>query len=185
MKLSVLRVTPVLWVPVTALDDDTRCGLRVFPVSVPDFPCYTCTSATGHGGVVLAFSSRARILGRMFDNSFPACAFFLLFFKVEISSCTLIPLFRPGSVHNGSASSDDCDRMFPEELRVSSFPDRFPHTALWHSWWPSDVAKHCVCFSSYTCTSTTGSSNACWHTFQSSGTARVRVCFTPKHTLVP
>ena len=107
----------------------------------------------------------------------PPALFFFFFFKVEISSHTLIPVFRPGSVHSGW--------VFPDELRVSSFPDRFPHTALWHSWWPSDVAKHCVCFSSYTCTSTTGNSNACWHTFQSSGTARVRVCFTPKHTPVP
>ena len=43
-------------------------------------------------------------LGRMFDNSFPTCAFFLLFFKVEISLCKLIPLFRSGSVHSGSAN---------------------------------------------------------------------------------
>ena len=35
--------------------------------------------------------------GRMFDHSFPA-------FYVEISLHTLIPLFRPGSVHSGSAS---------------------------------------------------------------------------------
>ena len=35
----------------------------------------------------------------------------------------------PGSVHSGSASRDDCGRLFPEELRVSSFPDRFPHYA--------------------------------------------------------
>ena len=39
-------------------------------------------------------------LGRSF--SFPVCAYF--FFKVEISSRTPIPLFRPGSVHSGSAS---------------------------------------------------------------------------------
>ena len=63
----------------------------------------------------------------MFDNSFPVCAFFFFFFKVEISSGTLIPLFRPGSAHSGSASKEDCDRVFPDELRVSSFPDRFPH----------------------------------------------------------
>ena len=45
------------------------------------------------------------------------------FFKVEISSHKLIALFRPGSVHSGSASWDDCDQVFPDELRVSSFPD--------------------------------------------------------------
>ena len=46
--------------------------------------------------------------------------------QVEISSRTLIPLLRLGSVHSGSASLDDCDGVFPDELRVSSFPDRFP-----------------------------------------------------------
>ena len=51
------------------------------------------------------------------------------FFKVEISLCTLIPLFRPGSVHSGSASWDECDWVFPDDLHVSSFPDRFPHYA--------------------------------------------------------
>ena len=43
--------------------------------------------------------------GRMSDDSFPACAFFLFFFfKVEISVCTLNPLLMPGIVHSGSAS---------------------------------------------------------------------------------
>ena len=51
----------------------------------------------------------------------------LLLFKVEISSSTLIPLCMPGSVHAGSASWDDWGRMFPDKLRVSSLPDRFPH----------------------------------------------------------
>ena len=40
----------------------------------------------------------------------------------------------PGSVHSGSASWDDCGQMFSDKLRVSSFPDRFPHyvrTAAW------------------------------------------------------
>ena len=49
------------------------------------------------GGLFLA----CKDFGRMFDNSFLACA---LFFKVEINLRTLIPLFRPGSVHSGSAS---------------------------------------------------------------------------------
>ena len=51
---------------------------------------------SGGGGFFLACED----FGRMFDNSFPACAFF---FKVEINSRTLIPLFRPGLVHSGSA----------------------------------------------------------------------------------
>ena len=67
----------------------------------------------------------------MFDNLFPACAFF---FKVEISWRTLIPLSRPGSVHSGSASCDDCAKVFPDELRASSFSDRFPHDAWTAAW---------------------------------------------------
>ena len=37
-------------------------------------------------------------------NSFPTCAFFFFFFKVEISFYTLIPPFRSESVHGGLAS---------------------------------------------------------------------------------
>ena len=69
--------------------------------------------------VVVAFSFR----GRMFDNSF---------------------LIRPGSVHSGLARWDDCGRLFPDELRVSTFADSFPHyacTAAWsaHSHWVKDA----------------------------------------------
>ena len=60
------------------------------------------------------------------------------FFKVEISSRTLIPRFRPGSVYSGSASWDDCDRVFPDELRVTSFPDGFPHYV-----WTAAYSAHC------------------------------------------
>ena len=65
--------------------------------------------------VVVAFSSRAKILGKCSTiHSPPALfcffvfAFYFFFFssflEVEISPCTLIPLSRPGSVHSGSAS---------------------------------------------------------------------------------
>ena len=48
--------------------------------------------------------------GRMLDSSFPTWAFFWYFFsKVEISLPTLISLLRPGSVHSGLASCDDCE----------------------------------------------------------------------------
>ena len=61
-------------------------------------------------------------LGRMFNHSFPACAFFFFFFfQVEISSLTLIPLFRPESVHSGSKSSDDFCRVFPV-VKVRTVP---------------------------------------------------------------
>ena len=79
-------------------------------------------------------------LWRMFDNSFLACASFFFsffFFKVEVSSHTLIPLCRPGSVHSGSARWDDCDWVFPDEFHVSSFPDRFLHYA-----WTAALSAH-------------------------------------------
>ena len=77
----------------------------------------------GSGG---SFFFTSEDLGRMFDNSFPA---FTLFLQVDISSHKLIPFFWPGSVHGGSASWDNYDKVFPDKLRVSSFPDRFPHFA--------------------------------------------------------
>ena len=49
---------------------------------------------------------------------------------MEISSRTLIPLFRPGSVHSGSASLDDCGRVFSDELRVGLFPRLVPTLCL-------------------------------------------------------
>ena len=51
------------------------------------------------------------------------------FFFLSEESRTQIPLSRPGSVHSGSASWDDCGRVLPDELPVSSLPDRFPHYA--------------------------------------------------------
>ena len=50
----------------------------------------------GDGGFCLVCED----FGRMFDNLFPTCTFF---WGVEIGSLTLIPLFRPRSVHSGSA----------------------------------------------------------------------------------
>ena len=53
----------------------------------------------------------------------------MFFFKVEIRLHTLIPPFRPGRVHCGSASWDNCGWVLPDKLRVSLFPGRFPHYA--------------------------------------------------------
>ena len=78
-------------------------------------------SARGGGGFFLAYED----LGRMF----PLNPRLRIFFKLEINSRTLIPLFMPGTVHSGSASSDDCGRVFSDTLHVSSFPHRFPHYA--------------------------------------------------------
>ena len=71
----------------------------------------------------------------MFDSSFMPVLFLYIFFKVEISSHKLTPLFRPGSVHSVSASWDDCDWVFLGELRVSSFPEKIPTHCL-----DSDIA---------------------------------------------
>ena len=58
----------------------------------------------GGGGFFLACED----FGRMFDKSFSACASFFFFsfffFLLQMSPRTLIPLFRLGSVHSGSAS---------------------------------------------------------------------------------
>ena len=78
---------------------------------------------------VVTFCSRARIWGECSTIYSPPTLLFILFNQVEISSRKQIPLFRPGSVHSDSASCDDCNRVFPDELCVSSFPDRFPHSA--------------------------------------------------------
>ena len=72
--------------------------------------------------VVVAFSSQG--FWENVQQFIPRLGFFV-FLKVEISLFMLIPLFRPGSVHSGSVSWDDCDRVFADELYVSSFPERF------------------------------------------------------------
>ena len=61
-----------------------------------EFDNYTA----GGGGFFLACED----FGRMFDESFPARALKKERKKVGISSRTLIPLLRPGSVISGSAS---------------------------------------------------------------------------------
>ena len=48
-------------------------------------------------------------------NESPPRLFFFFAPQVGINSHTPIPLFKPGSVHSGSAS------LFPDQLRVSSF----------------------------------------------------------------
>ena len=68
-----------------------------------------------HFTVLVAFFLAYEDFGRMFDHSDihspPALLLLLLFvvvggvfFKVEVSSRTLVPLFMPGSLHSGSAS---------------------------------------------------------------------------------
>ena len=108
------------------------------------------TRCCSRGG---GFSSLERILRECSTILSPPVLFLLLFFKVEISSRTLIPLLRPGPVHSGSASWDDCGRMFPDKLRVSSFHDRFQHNA-----WTAALSAHSDFVGSrvYACLGVTG-----------------------------
>ena len=46
---------------------------------------------------------------------------------MEISSCAPIPLLRPGSVHSGSVSWDDCGWVFLDEVAWICFSNRFQH----------------------------------------------------------
>ena len=101
-------------------EDNTCIGTPVWPVTW-QLRWFVCG-----GG---CFFHACVDLWRMFNSSFPACFFF--FFKVEISLCTLIPLFRPGSVHSGSVRWDNCGWIFPDESHVSLFPDRFPLRLCW------------------------------------------------------
>ena len=88
--------------------------------------------------VVVTFFSCARILGECSTINSPPALFF--FFLVEISSRRLIPLFRPGSAHNGSASWDDCDRVFVTSCVWARFlinSHTLPgqrHSPLWLRW---------------------------------------------------
>ena len=104
-------------VPQLSLQGSANAGSEVSCATV--FP-HTC----GSGGFFLACQD----LGEC-STIYSQPVLFFSSFLVEISSHTLIPLFRPGSVHSDSASWDDCDRVFPNNLCVSSFPDRFSHYA--------------------------------------------------------
>ena len=63
-------------------------------------------------------------------HSPPALFLLLLLLFWVVSLRTPIPLYRSGSLHSGSASRDDCGRVFPDELRVSSFPCWVPTVCL-------------------------------------------------------
>ena len=76
---------------------------------------------------VRIFFSLARIFGECSTiRSSPALLFF---FKVKT-------LFMPESVYSGSASLDDCGRIFPDKLHVSSILDMIPH----HTWTAAQLA---------------------------------------------
>ena len=55
--------------------------------------CLSGSESLATNYAVVAFSFACKDFGRVYDNSFPASICFC-FYQVEISSCTLIPLFR-------------------------------------------------------------------------------------------
>ena len=72
---------------------------------------------------------------RMFIHSFPAYAFsFSSFFKVEISSRTLSPLYMPGSVHKRFSELRRLWPNVPEEVACESASGRFPHNTWTAAW---------------------------------------------------
>ena len=77
----------------------TRSQRPGFEGTVPE----SCGGGGGDfdGGFFLACEDFG---GKKVRPFIPRLRFFFFFFEVEISSRTLIPLFRPGSVHSGSAS---------------------------------------------------------------------------------
>ena len=105
------------------------------PTPVGTFPqafktaamCY-CDGGSG-GGFFVAYEDFG---ARFLMNQFP-CALYLviysfiyLFIFSRNHSRTPVSLFKPGSVHSGSASWDDFGRAFPDEIRVSSFMWKVP-----------------------------------------------------------
>ena len=95
--------------------------------------------------VVVAFFSQVFLEN---VRPFISCLFFFsLFLEVESSLRLLIPFFRLGSAHSGSACLDDCGCVFPDESSVSSLPDRFPHYA-----WTVAQSAHCNCLVKGVCT---------------------------------
>ena len=76
------------------------CFFSLSPFPPLSLPLIFIAHQEGGGG---GFFLTCKDLGGMFDHSF-LHVFVVVCFEVEISSHTLIPLFRPGSVHHSSAS---------------------------------------------------------------------------------
>ena len=87
---------------------------------LPD--CSGKTALTVGGGDFLLACEES---GERFNNSFPP-ALFIALNGDQRPHQFQFSFFRSGSVHRGSASWYDCGQVFPNELHVSLFPDRFP-----------------------------------------------------------
>ena len=109
----------------TAFWQKCSCSVTVTSLRMPwDALCFGTSVLSCNGGF---FPPRLRGVWENVRSFLPRLRYF--FFKVDIRSRALTPLFMPGSVHSGSASCDDRGRMFSDKLRMSSFSDRFPHYA--------------------------------------------------------
>ena len=88
----------------------------------------------GDGGWDGGFFLAARILGEGSANhscllSLSLCLSLSLSLSPSFKGRSARALFTPGSVHSGSTSLEDYGRVLPDEMRVSSFPDRLPRSA--------------------------------------------------------
>ena len=84
----------------------------------------------------MAFSSRARILGECSTIYSPPALFSsssFCFCRWRLAGAHLLHSFGrdQSTVAQGGETTD---RVFSDELRVSSFPDRFPHYACTAAW---------------------------------------------------
>ena len=87
---------------------------------------YSLHHHDGGGGFFLACDD----FGTMFDNSFPVCAFvFLFLIKWRLARAHVFHSLGQDQSTVAQRSETTIDRVFPDELRVSSFPGRFPHSA--------------------------------------------------------
>ena len=131
VDVETLQITALLWFPAALCSFICKaeaCGsVYLSPpyifslVSLPDKGRSSGIITSWCDGFLFTCEdSRGRL-----NDSLSICTSFLFFFfwggDVEISLCTPISLFRPGSVHSGSASWDDCGQVFPDKLCVGLF----------------------------------------------------------------
>ena len=95
-------------------------------------------------GVGSFFYSLARIWGEDLTIHSPPALFF--FFNGDQLEHTDFTFFRPESAHSGFASWDDCGRVFPKELCVSSFSLLVFHTmpGQYYQSIPTSLGQGCM-----------------------------------------
>ena len=95
-------------------------------------------------GLAVAFSLHTRILAEGLTQHFPPVHFF--FFKWRSAHAHQFN-FRPGSVHSGSVSWDNCGWTFSDELHASFFAWKAPTLCLNSTDSPLNTSSDlkCVC----------------------------------------